>query len=586
MTVLIERVEIINFKSCRRTDIKLANFTPLIGYNNSGKSNIISAIQWLLKKTSLDASSFFNISQPIEVVGHITGVSATDIAQLPQKHQQQISPYVNSGTLVIKRVQAVPNARAAEIALSVLDPTSGSWVPNPTGIDNAIGVLLPEPIRIGAMEDAEEDSAKPKTTTTIGKLLAEFIGPVRTAHEDELNEHLNEVSRRLSADGDARLGGLNAIDISINEKINDLFPGVGVKLHFPVPNLGDLIKTGTIKVYENAGDGRGFSSYGHGAQRSIQMALVRHLAEVRRNNTGHTGTTLLLIDEPELYLHPFAIEQIREALKTLSSNGYQVIISTHSAQMVTSAEAQNSLLIRKTDALGTHSRTRLFDAIQNVVPSSIHQMEHLFSLGNSSQVLFADRVLLTEGKTELRLLPPIVKAILGRTLGQEKIALVPQDGVLNTKKSMEILFAMDLPVKAIVDLDYALTGAITNGFIASTDTAVIGIKAIFSRLASQGSITINTNTGTPKAGLVSAATAFALMAAEPDAGPYIESLHNDLRAQNIWLWKKGAVETHLGLHAKNEREWARFQTQLEQHGLQAACQDHEQLTEMVMWACQ
>jgi predicted ATP-dependent endonuclease of OLD family len=41
------------------------------------------------------------------------------------------------------------------------------------------------------------------------------------------------------------------------------------------------------------------------------MALVQYLAEIKRQNNQQISTTLLLIDEPELYLHPFAIEQVR-----------------------------------------------------------------------------------------------------------------------------------------------------------------------------------------------------------------------------------------------------------------------------------
>ncbi|MGC6761680.1 AAA family ATPase, partial [Escherichia coli] len=87
-------------------------------------------------------------------------------------------------------------------------------------------------------------------------------------------------------------------------------------------------------------------SYGHGTQRSIQMSLIRHLADITNGDDIKT-TTLLLIDEPELYLHPFAIEQIRESLKTLSHHGYQIIFSTHSSQMITSDLAKDTVLIRK-----------------------------------------------------------------------------------------------------------------------------------------------------------------------------------------------------------------------------------------------
>ncbi|MDO8281723.1 MAG: AAA family ATPase [Thermodesulfovibrionia bacterium] len=58
MPVFIERIEIVNFKSCRDASFPLARFTSLIGYNNSGKSNIISAVQWLLRRSVLDESAF------------------------------------------------------------------------------------------------------------------------------------------------------------------------------------------------------------------------------------------------------------------------------------------------------------------------------------------------------------------------------------------------------------------------------------------------------------------------------------------------------------------------------------------------
>jgi predicted ATP-dependent endonuclease of OLD family len=469
--------------------------------------------------------------------------------------------------------------------LHVLNPNKSAWAANPTGIDNAIASLLPEPIRIGAMEDAAEDSAKAKSTTTIGKLLAEFIEPVLQAHETEINQHLSQVEQQLSADGTSRLAEFNAIDDSINQKINDLFPGIGVRLHFPVPSVEDLIKAGTVKVYEDAGVSRGFSSYGHGAQRAIQMTLVRHLAEVKRNAGKVGGTTLLLIDEPELYLHPFAIEHIREALKTLSENGYQIVVSTHSAQMVKAKDAQDSLLIRKSACKGTFARRRLRDAIQAVVPDSTHAMEQLFTLGHASQVLFSDKVLLTEGKTELRLFPVIFEHIQNKTLGQKKIALIAQSGVNDTKKSMRILHEMDLPSKAIVDLDYAFKGGQVHGFVPQENTDVAAIKKILARLAAASRITLDPS-GLPMKGIVKAAEAYAILARELDAAPHIDGLHNLLLKQGIWLWKRGSIEDHLGLSSKDERAWAHFQTELDRVGIQVLCPEPQSVRDMVAWTAE
>ncbi|QSX38625.1 ATP-dependent nuclease [Shewanella sedimentimangrovi] len=583
MTHKISIVEIKNYKSIANATLKLSSFTPLVGYNNAGKSNCLSAIQWLLKKSSLTDKDFFDSSQPVEVIATINGVSQALLDLMPAGQKRSIERYVQNETLRIRRVQEIPNVKVADIRISVWDDSASDWAVNPTGLDNALGVLLPEPIRIGAMENAAEDASKAKTSTTIGKLLGEFLTPVKAAHEADLNQHLNEVGRRISSDGDMRFSELSIIDQNVNSKVNDLFPGMSVKLHFDTPTIDDLIKAGTLKVFEGAGNGRDFSSYGHGAQRSIQMALVQYLSEIKRSNNSSASTTLLLIDEPELYLHPFAIEQVREALIALSLNGYQVLISTHSAQMITPELAEHTLLIRKSDVLGTHSRLRLADAIQSVVPNSNHQMEQLFNLAHSSQLLFAENVVLTEGKTELRLLPFIFKCITNLTMGQEKHALVAQSGVNDTKKSLEILTAMDLPSKAICDLDYCFTGAVRDGFLLSTDQDLLSLKALLPNLIQSHGVTLNGN-GLPKSNnTITAAQAFEVLANDQAAIPLIESVHEKMKVQNIWVWKKGAIEAHIGTPNKTESAWAQFKSDVMTNGLSQTCSDHQSLLDLVEW---
>ena len=574
-------VSIKNFRSCINTELKLSGYTPLVGYNNAGKSNALSAIQWLLRKKTLDTKDFYDPTLSVEVHGTIEGICLSILNKMSPNHRASIENYIADDTLKIRRVQESPNTKS-EINVSVWDWNEKAWVPNPNGIDNALKSLLPEPIRIGAMENAAEDSAKAKSTTTIGKLLAEFLEPVKAAHETELAGHLKEITRRISSNGDMRFGELSEIDHNVNEKINDFFPGMSLKLHFDTPTFDELIKSGSIKVYENQNDGRDFSSYGHGAQRSIQMALVQYLAEAKRGVEKQQSTTLLLIDEPELYLHPFAVEHIRQALLALSENGYQVVISTHSAQMVTSDQAKTTLLIRKNNQRGTYARTRLSDAIQTIVPESTHQMEYLFSLSHSTQILFSEQVILTEGKTEHRLLPYLFEKVIGKTLGQEKLALVAQNGASNTGKSLKILGAMDLPAKAIVDLDYAFTGAVQAGFLEATDCDIAATKVILKRLEQQAKITLHED-GLPKKGQVKSAKAFEILANEQDAKNYIKNIHDKLKCQGLWIWTKGAIEAHIGTKNKDELTWAKFKQLVDGNGLNKTCAEPETVINLVHW---
>jgi putative ATP-dependent endonuclease of the OLD family len=315
VTIFIDKITVKNFRSIVSAELLLGPYTPIVGYNNSGKTNVISALQWLLRKSVLSASDFHDESLPLEVSGHISGITQAAIDVMHAK----VQPYVVDECLTIKREQTSTTAKTSDIKLSAWDCETNSWV-SPTGIDKLLSIILPEPIRIGAMEDAAEDVTKARASTTIGKLLAESIASVREAHQTELVSLLSEVEQRLSFDGDNRFAELVALEDAISTKIDDLFPGIGARLHFPVPGMDDLIKSGTLKLCEGGGAAREFSSYGHGTQRSVQMALIRHLADVRQCAEPTQGTTLILIDEPELYLHPFAIgvaESRYEWLRTL-----------------------------------------------------------------------------------------------------------------------------------------------------------------------------------------------------------------------------------------------------------------------------
>lgn len=584
MTHIITSLVIKNFKSCRKVEVPLASFVPLVGYNNAGKSNILSALEWLFKDRVLSESEYTDPAKPAIVVGEVEGVTEEVINRLDEEHREPIREYIHEGKIKIRRTQPAGATRKSDLKLHILHPGSGEYKSNPRGIWNAIKALFPEPIRVGAMENAADDASKAKTTTTIGKLLLELCSAIEENHAGAVRRHLHAISRRMSADGSRRLPELDDIDNAINEKIEDLFPGVSLKLHFEVPSFQDIFRAGTVKVLEDTDVARDFVAYGHGTQRAIQMALIRHLADVKQSLDSPT-TTLLLIDEPELYMHPFAIEQVREALHSLSEHGYQVVFSTHSAQMITVDRAQTAVLVRKSPSRGTFVRKRLRDALKIVVPDAPSQAEHLFSLSQSTSVLFANQVVITEGKTELRLLPSLYFSITGRTLGQHQTALIEAGSVDSIAKTLRILAEMDLPARAVVDLDYAFRGAVREGMISSTDANLLALKAILQRMEASGQCRLNPSDGLPtgKNSPVTAAEAFELLAQQPDASVPIELLHTQLLSHNVWLWTRGAVEAHLGLISKTEGAWATFKAKLDVEGVDQSCADAVSVRALINW---
>ncbi|MCC5957237.1 MAG: AAA family ATPase [Natronohydrobacter sp.] len=197
----ISEVRIQNFKSISDGVFPLSHYTPMVGYNNAGKTNIIRAIGWIIKRVSLPAEDFHRADQPIVVEAEISGITGDVLDAIGAAHRGRIEPLVVDGRIRIRRTQTTPGQTVTAIRFEVLrrEIDQDNWVLNPAGIDSAIGALFPDPIFIGAMENATEDVAKFGSGTTIGKLLKEIMTPVIDRHSPVVAAALLDVGRRLSA---------------------------------------------------------------------------------------------------------------------------------------------------------------------------------------------------------------------------------------------------------------------------------------------------------------------------------------------------------------------------------------------------
>ena len=585
----LTEIHINNYRSCKTASLPLDDFTPLVGYNNGGKSNILSAIKWLLKPSALSPSDFNDVDCPIVVSGTITGITDQILERLAQRHKTAILPYCTEGSIRIRRSQDSPGGGQNAVKSLVRDPqvededSEDAWRSFPVGIPNALTAMFPAPIQVEAMQNVSDDIAKAKSGSTISDLIKEIVKPITEAHGTELQAALDRIGKRLTADGGERAQELHDFDRDANDKLRELFPGLTIRLHVPPPTLSDLFKTGTIKAKEDGFDWQEFSRLGHGAQRSIQMALIRHLAEIKSIAETGPSRTLLLIDEPELYLHPQGIEQVRAALRTLARTGYQVVFSTHSPLLIHQDEIANTVIVRKNEAAGTNTLKPLRTAIAQVVADGPSQTRTLFEFGNAAQIFFCDEVLIAEGTTERALLPDIFKALKQKTLGQSRIALVGIAGSGGIPKSLRILDALKLTAKALADLDFAFKVAPQARLLEPEDSDVANAKTVFQNLATGLEIDIGNDGFPTNKGAVTASEAFAEFAKHPDGKPIVDSLHGKLLAHRIWLWKNGAIEHHLGVESKTEAGWASYRARLHSEKPEDVIEDVDSINEFLGW---
>lgn len=589
----LKKIWLKNYRSCHDIEVELSSFTPLVGYNNAGKSTIIQGIIWLLSPSGGITENDFcgnDITQPIIGIGELSGISEQLLDKLDPKHKAKIEKYISDdGVLFIKRIQAKPGSTKGDRPLFILRPgedfsNEDSWDKNPAGIDAAISKLFPSPIHIEAMADASQDVAKNTASSTLGKLLKDVLGSVEEQHGVKISDAVDELKSILSAEGDKRAPELTKIDASANRALVDLFPGIEIRSEIPAPSIHTLFKAGTIKVKDpHRGETwHEFDSMGHGAQRTIQMALVRCLAE-HTQAADDPECRLLLIDEPELYLHPQAIEQVRAALESLVNVGYQVIFSTHSPMLIERKNVPYTLLIRKND-FGTKVLPTMSSAAKDKINGNRAQAETLFTLSNSNQILFSEKVLLVEGSTEARLIPVLYEKTFGKTLSYDKIALVPLGGSGNTGKAIAILNAMGIPYQAVVDLDALFCKGEEYGVIVAPDAKIEACKAYFDVRKQANEIELN-GQGLPiNNDNMTAAQAYAECAASPECAAHIADLHQSVKDDhNIWAWPVGDIECVLHLTGKGEKHWVRFIADIEDNDLAHKVKDQVVLTTFLDW---
>jgi len=252
----LSHIIIRSFRVCRDVSLPLEGYTPLVGQNNTGKSTILQAIEWVLKPKALSAADFSDSNSPIEVAACIDGISAAILDRIPdQRHRRAIERYCVDGRLWI-RATANGSGRN-DITKEVWDAEQCNgddpprhWREYPTGLPQAVSVLLPDPLVVQAMQDLGEDLGKAKAGTTIKGLLDEIMGPLLTAHA-ELNAALETIRHVLTADGDNRSQQLQQFDNDATNALAYFFPGLALDLDLQVLDIKEFFKAGDLHVTDS-----------------------------------------------------------------------------------------------------------------------------------------------------------------------------------------------------------------------------------------------------------------------------------------------------------------------------------------------
>jgi len=343
--VRIKHIKIHNYRSIRELEFECSPFVTLIGPNNHGKSNILSAIEFGLTTSAKPAPEDFFAYRD----GESTLWVEVTFHELTVEEERTFHKYMRSdGTICIRKTAQQKGERISVAYNGYIEQPEETWLRsgnvgeytnrekiNSTplrdlvpqkgrltkahveeaqrqfiamhrenlrfhkvlesapllGQTNVAGGVLPDFYLIPAVKDLT-DELKVRSTTTFGRLLTRTIREMATREPRfrEIQHQLEEVVQSLNARDDRNGRSQLALLESLIEGELETW-GVTVQIQVAPPDLGKIFEIGT-NVYLNDGVETEANQKGHGLQRATIFALLRAWAKILQNEklSEETGT--------------------------------------------------------------------------------------------------------------------------------------------------------------------------------------------------------------------------------------------------------------------------------------------------------
>ncbi|MBA2851599.1 putative ATP-dependent endonuclease of OLD family [Methanococcus maripaludis] len=179
------------------------------------------------------------------------------------------------------------------------------------------------------------------------------------------------------------------------------------------------------------------------------ISILLHISAENKSET--LKNTIILLDEPEIHLHPSGTEYLRDELKRISKNNY-VFASTHSIFMVDKDNLERHFKVTK-----THGVTD----IEQIDPEDPLQEEVIYgALGTSIYEIMEKHMIIFEGRTDKDLYDAFTKRF-SETYSPLGIKSICATGESNIPKYVKF-FVNNKLIKGyvVVDSDKAGRGAI------------------------------------------------------------------------------------------------------------------------------
>lgn len=346
-----------------------------VGENNSGKSSILDAINYLRNNTNTPEDTFtigIDESYVEATLSFAPNEAKETLGEEYKKLENFFSHNDNGETLHIRRQSyddTVTNSKTGKSSkittknILIHNPESEEFE-NPTGIAALVQRLF-DTCFIYADEQVANHADMSKTKT-LGKLISEQLTSIEEGAPWQQYLASHAVLFESTGAGTVQ-EQLQTTAERVSALMSDQYGDTSISFAFTPPETQALLKSGQVFIsepQETIGE-MPLENKGTGMQRAFMLALLQVVAETSDN--AHSGTVYGL-DEPETWLHPRAQAQLSHALSKLSTNGRQILIFSHSPYMLKNIDPDKDLVYIVERTNGTHTITLEEKLRTNILP--------------------------------------------------------------------------------------------------------------------------------------------------------------------------------------------------------------------------
>lgn len=347
--MFIKELKIENFKGFKGEHIFKfdKNFTFLAGDNNTGKSSIFEAVEFLQagvpKTKKVEDLRNKNTNGHLFVTIKFQGDLSETVKDFSEeKYLGYIFEENGNETIIAKRTseESVIYQGKKEVKLDISKITlwnnTTKQFENPSGIDSVFKSLFAAQF---IWADTNPDDISDFGSTKIcGRLLDGVVGDFFESDQWETFKNTHEETFRK---GKTSLAARTKdLEKKIGEIISNQYGLASINFNFQLPDITSFIKAGDINI--NDGTETSSKEKGTGMQRALAIALVQVYAEEitqHPEDPKKKKPLFLFIDEPETFLHPKAQDKLLNALDIISKT-QQIFITTHSPYLLGSFNPQ------------------------------------------------------------------------------------------------------------------------------------------------------------------------------------------------------------------------------------------------------